>query len=127
MSDDAITPPAPPTPRSRRPLRTAQERRIQRRRWVTYGVFGVSCVLMVNALVGDTGYLATLRAQRDHDALIASLVQIRQENQDLRERARLLREDPAALEDAARRELGFTRPGEVLVIVTEPPRPASSR
>jgi len=127
MTDAPVTPSAPPAPRPRRPLRTAQDRRLQRRRWLTYALVGVSSVLMVNALVGDTGYLATLRARKDHDALVQSLIQIRQENQDLREKARLLREDPAALEEAARRGLGLTRPGEVLVIVTEPPRPAPSR
>jgi cell division protein FtsB len=94
---------------------------------MTWGLFGVSSILMVNALVGDTGYLATLRARREHDALVESLARIRQENQDLRERARQLREDPAALEEAARRELGLTRPGEVLVIVKEPPAAAPSR
>jgi cell division protein FtsB len=82
---------------------------------------------MVNALVGDTGYLATLRAAREYDALVDSLARIRRENQELTERARQLKEDPAALEETARRELGLTRPGEVLVIVTEPPRPAPSR
>lgn len=127
MSDAPATTPAPPAPRPRRPVRTAQERRLQRRRWVTYAVFGISSILMVNALVGDTGYLATLRAAREYDALVDSLARIRRENQELTERARQLKEDPAALEETARRELGLTRPGEVLVIVTEPPRPAPSR
>jgi cell division protein FtsB len=35
----------------------------------------------------------------------------------LREEARRLREDPAALEEAARRDLGLLRPGETLVVV----------
>ena len=127
MTDAPGPPSPPPSPRPRRPLRTAQERRVQRRRWLTRGLFGISSILMVNALVGDTGYLATLRAGREHDALVESLARLRQENLDLQERAKRLKEDPAALEEAARRELGLTRPGEVLVIVTEPPRPAPSR
>lgn len=127
MNDAPDTASPSPVPRPRRPLRTAQERRVQRRRWLTWGLFGVSSILMVNALVGETGYLATLRAAKEHDALVESLARIHQENLDLQERARRLKEDPAALEEAARRELGLTRPGEVLVIVAEPPRPAPSR
>lgn len=81
---------------------------------------------MVNALIGENGYLATLRARHEQVGLIAALTKVRLENQQLREDARRIREEPAAaMEEAARRELGFIKPGETLVIIRDP-RPASS-
>lgn len=80
---------------------------------------------MVHALVGENGYLATLRARREYDAVQAEVLRLQTENRELREQARRLKDDPAAVEDAARRELGLIRPGETLVIVrnSDPPSP----
>jgi cell division protein FtsB len=117
-------PTAPSRPRSRRRLRTGLERRQRRRRIITYALFVFSFVLMVDALIGENGYLATVRARREYDALAEFVTRLRQENDAYVERARRLRGDPAALEDAARRELGFVRPGETLVIIRDA-RPAT--
>jgi cell division protein FtsB len=85
-----------------------------------------SCALMVNALVGENGYLATLRARQEQAVQIAALTKVRLENQQLREDARRIREEPAAaMEEAARRDLGYIKPGETLVIIRDA-RPASS-
>ena len=48
-----------------------------------------------------------------------SLARSRSENARLREQARELREDPAAIEEIARRELGLIRPGEKLFIIKD--------
>jgi cell division protein FtsB len=84
---------------------------------VTYSLIGIALVLMVNALVGDNGYLAGLRARREHDKAIESLTKLQIENAQLKEQQRRLRDDPAAIEEAARRDLGLIRPGETLVII----------
>jgi cell division protein FtsB len=112
-------PPAPATSRTRvrRRLRTAQELRQRRRRLLTYTLLAVSVVLMVNALVGENGYLATLRARSEYNTLVGALNRLQAENERLREEGRRLKEDPVALEEAARRDLGLIRPGETLVIV----------
>jgi cell division protein FtsB len=113
-------------PRPRRDLHNIPDAKQRRRRWVTYGLFMGSCALMVNALIGENGYLATLRARHEQVGLLAALTKVRLENQQLREDARRIREEPAAaMEEAARRELGFIKPGETLVIIRDP-RPASS-
>jgi cell division protein FtsB len=72
---------------------------------------------MANALVGENGWLAGLRAQREYESVMNDVIRLRLENQQLKEQARRLREDPAAIEDTARRELGLMRRGETLVIV----------
>jgi cell division protein FtsB len=93
---------------------------------VGWTIVGVSCLLMVNALVGDNGYLATIRAQREYDALDASLARIRHENQQLRDRVLRMRHDPTALEEAARERQGLIKPGETVVVVKDPPAPSGA-
>jgi cell division protein FtsB len=85
----------------------------------------VVCVMVVDALVGDQGLIATMRARKQYNQLAADLARIRSENAGLREEARRLREDPAAIEEIARRELGLMSPGEKLFIikdVADPPK-----
>ena len=75
---------------------------------------------MVNALVGENGYLATLRARQEQVALATLLAKVRLENQQMRDEIRRMHEHPAAaMEEAARRELGLIRPGETLVIIRD--------
>ncbi len=113
-------------PRAPRQLHNIPDAKQRRRRWVTYGLFMGSCALMVNALIGENGYLATLRARQEHKALVASLTKLRLENQQLSDEVRRLHDDPAGpMEEAARRELGFIKPGETLVIIRDA-RPAAN-
>lgn len=80
-------------------------------------------VVLVDALVGEHGLAATLRARRTYEQGQAQLAGMRAENAALRETARRLATDPGAIEALARTELGLVRPGEVLFIIT-PARPA---
>lgn len=96
----------------------------QRGRRILAGLFiFVVCVLVVDALVGDQGLVATMRARKQYDELADDLSRLRSENAALREDVRRLREDPAAIEEIARRELGLMSPGEKLFIIrdVEPP------
>lgn len=111
------------TPRVRRRLRTAAEVQQRRRRLLAYGLLFVSATLMANAVIGENGYLASIRAQREYDRVQADLARVRAENEALRDEKRLILEDDSALEDAARRELGLIRPGEKVVIVRESETP----
>ena len=85
------------------------------------------CVLLVNALVGDKGLLEMMKKREEYQLLEQSLTRSRLENERLREEARRLREDPAAIEDLARRELGLIKPGERLFIVRDIDPPGSKR
>jgi cell division protein FtsB len=110
--------------RARKRARSGAEVRQHRRRVLTYSLFGLALVLMVNALVGDNGYLAGMRARREYDKALAGLDRLQTENAQLKERARRLKEDPSAIEEAARKDLGLIRPGETLVIVHDKPEGA---
>jgi cell division protein FtsB len=81
----------------------------------------VASVLVVDGLVGDRGLLAILRARHEYDAMSATIARQRAENARLRDVARRLREDPSAIEEIARRELGLIKPGERVFIVKDVP------
>ena len=98
-----------PTPPSRRP----------RRRTIQYLLVAIGVVLLIDALVGDKGLLAMLQARENYRVLEQAVADARAENARLREDARRLREDPSAIEDIARRELGLIRPGEKLFILKD--------
>jgi len=89
------------------------------RRALNFLLFFVAVVLLVDALVGERGLVATTRARQQSDQLATSVERLRRENGRLRESARRLREDPTTIESVARTELGLIRPGEVLVVVKD--------
>jgi cell division protein FtsB len=108
--------------RIRRP-RGGIEARQRQRQILRYVLLFVSAAFMMNALIGENGYLETVKARRQHRAATRALVDLRLDNARLREEAQRLKSDPTAIEEAARKDLGLIRPGETLVIVKDaPPR-----
>lgn len=76
-------------------------------------------VLLIDALVGDKGFLEGLRARRAYQETEATLNRYKRENARLMEDVRRFRENPAAIESLAREELGFIKPGETLFIIRD--------
>ena len=81
----------------------------------------IASAIVVDGLVGERGLLAMLRARQEGDRLSAAIARQRAENARLRDEARHLRDDPAAIEEIARRELGLIKPGERVFIVKDVP------
>jgi cell division protein FtsB len=75
-----------------------------------------AAVLLADALAGDRGLAATLRARSDRVALTAEIESLRAENARLRARAQALKNDRAAIEAVARQELGLLRRDEKVVV-----------
>jgi cell division protein FtsB len=78
-----------------------------------------------------SGLARTLTLRRDLAALHARNRELRADNERLAREAEALRSDPAAIERVARAELGWVRPGEIVVDLatlspTLPP-PAAAR
>jgi cell division protein FtsB len=98
------------------------------RRIVQLLLLFVAAVIVMDGLVGERGLLAMLRKRHQLDELAASIAVKTAENAELQEEARRLREDPSAIEDIARRDLGLIRPGEKVFIIKEvtPPSPAKA-
>jgi cell division protein FtsB len=82
-------------------------------------LFLAAAVIVLDALAGDRGLLAMLRVRREYRELAATVARARAENARLGEQARRLREDPAAVEEVARRELGLIKPGEKVFIIKD--------
>ena len=89
------------------------------RRLLRHGLVFFTFVIVVDAIAGEKGLLALLQARREYAALERSLDRARTENGDLREQARRLREDPSAVEDQARRQLGLIKPGEIVFFIKD--------
>jgi cell division protein FtsB len=99
--------------------------RAARRRWVQYALLFCTAALIVNALIGDRGLTALVKARREHARLQSALATIRYENAVLREEVVRLGSDARTIEEAARRDLGLAREDELLFIVTDVPAPPS--
>ena len=74
-------------------------------------------------MTGERGRVQTTRVRREHQQLAESIARLQRENRQLALQADRLRHDPSVIEELARRELGFIRPGEQLFIITDRPVP----
>lgn len=101
----AAPPTGAPKPRSQRVVR--------------YVLALITAVLVIDAVVGEKGLLEIIRARKAYAALEQSLAAARATNARLRAEAKRLKDDPRAIEDVARRDLGLLRPGEKLFIVKD--------
>ena len=115
----------PKVPHAPAPKRKTQKLKppARNRRLVPLLLLLVAAALVVDGLVGERGLVAMLRARRDYDGLSATIARQRTENARLREEARRLRDDPTAIEEIARRELGLIKEGERVFIVKDVPAP----
>ena len=111
----------PPSPSNSQTLRR------RGRRVVQYLIVFIGCVLMLDGLVGEKGLVEMLKKRQEYRALEQTLARVRAENARLRDEARRLREDPATIEDLARRDLGLIKPGEKLFIVKDVDPPDTHR
>jgi cell division protein FtsB len=91
------------------------------RRLVHWLLLFVASVIIVDGLVGEKGLLAMLRARQEYDRLSSEISRQRAENARLREQVRRLTDDPSAIEEIARRELGLIKPGERVFIIKDLP------
>jgi cell division protein FtsB len=78
------------------------------------------CFVVIDAFAGERGLAALARTKRENAALAAEVEARQREIAQMRERVRRLSgADPTAIEEVARRELGFIRPGERLFIIRD--------
>lgn len=80
-------------------------------------------VIVANGVAGDRGLIQTVRMRGERQDLAAAISRLHDENRRLTRQAARLRDDPSAIEELARGELGLIRPGERLFILTDRPVP----
>ena len=113
--------PTPDTPQTIKRNTQTLSRRSRNKKFLHFGLILFAAVIILDALAGDRGLLAMLRVRGQYTALAATLARERAENARLAEQARRLREDPTAVEEVARRELGLIKPGEKVFIIKDVP------
>jgi len=115
VTDDATERRAPGPRRSRPTPGPRSSSRVSR--LIQIGLALAALTLVVESLFGERGLTAMLQARHDYAILANDLDRLRAENQRLQAEAKRLREDPSAIEEAARRDLGYMAPGEKVVIL----------
>ena len=115
----AMVRPAPTPSQKAETSPAIPRRRAPRTRFWLHAMAFAACVLLVNGLFGERGLMDTIRARRAQSTAARDLDRLKRENDALRDQARRLRNDPAAIEAVARGELGLMRPGEILVTIKD--------
>ncbi len=87
-------------------------------------IFLTALVGTLYALLGDSGLMSVMRMRARAVQLQYQIVVKQQENQQLRDTIRPLREkDPEAIERLAREQLFMARPGDTIYVLPPEPRP----
>ncbi|MBS1818385.1 MAG: septum formation initiator family protein [Acidobacteria bacterium] len=116
----------PASPDSQTSARRPPARRSSRgKRIARWAVVFFAGATIVDAVVGERGLLAMLRARDEFEAATAALAQQKATNARLREEIDRLTNDPAAIEELGRGELGLMRPGEKVFIIKDIRPPAA--
>ena len=98
------------------------------RRQAVRGVMGLVLVLaVVDGVFGERGLLANMQLRQRNAQQSAVNDELVAHNDDLTEEIRRLREDPAAVEELAREELGLIKDGELLIILRDAPQAATAK
>ena len=84
---------------------------------IRFAVLFAASVLLANALIGERGLTATIRARQDRTTLTEDIALLRAENARLRARVQALTSNPAAIEAIARGDLGLLKRDEKVIVL----------
>lgn len=94
------------------------------RRNASWFLAAALALLLLQDVFGTHGVLAMRRAQKEAATVKHQIDQINDENRQLQDRVKSLKNDPQAIEHIAREDLGLARPGEYIFETS--PKPADS-
>ena len=101
--------------------RGKRDARQVRTRKIVLGVVSLlTSILIINALMGEQGVIAVMRARAERTTLETVMNSLQKENYELRQLAVDLRTDPSTIERIARDDLGLIAPGEQVLIIGKP-------
>jgi cell division protein FtsB len=90
-------------------------------------MLGLVLVLaIVDGVFGERGVLANMHLRQRNARQQASIDELTAHNASLTDDIRRLREDPSAVEELAREELGLIKDGELLIILRDTPESATT-
>lgn len=83
--------------------------------WILLGLAFLAAIFM-DAFFSDSGILQVWQLEREYKQLVKDIKKLEQENLELQRTIEELEARPDAIEDVAREELGFIKPGEEVYI-----------
>jgi len=89
---------------------------------------GALVVLGVFSSIVNHGFGELTGAEEERERLKQRAIELEESVEELEETLEAIRTDPAAVESLARRELGWVRPGDTVILLatpTHPPQPAA--
>jgi cell division protein FtsB len=98
-----------------------------RRKLATGAIALVTAWMFLHVMFGPNGMVVYQRKRAEYRKLQQDIQGLQKENQRYSEQIKGLKSDPKAIEKAAREELRYARPGEVVYVVPSPShgRPAT--
>jgi len=93
--------------------------RKRRRRRIESALFAIGCLLLLDSLIGERGVVTTWRARASVEKQQQELVDAQAEGERLADELQRLTDDPATIEDIARRDLGLMKPGEKVFVIKD--------
>lgn len=93
-----------------------------RRKLGTAAVGLVAVWMFVHVMFGPNGMIVYQRKRSEYRQLQKDIQGLQQQNQRYSQQVKALKSDPKAIEKAAREELRYARPGEVVYVVPSAPR-----
>ncbi|HJS99358.1 MAG TPA: septum formation initiator family protein [Terriglobales bacterium] len=109
-------------PAIRRTLAVLRRVHAARRRLGTATVGVLVVWMFVHVMFGPNGMVVYQRKRAEYRKLQQDIQALQQQNQRYSQQIKALKSDPKAIEKAAREELRYARPGEVVYVVPSPNR-----
>ena len=81
----------------------------------------IGCMVLLDSLFGERGLVEMMRKRDEGRALAQQLAKLREQNEHLLEEIQKVQDDPATIEDLAKRDLDMIKPGEKLFIIRDLP------
>ncbi len=91
-----------------------------RRKLATAGIAALAMLLLVHVVFGANGYLAYQKKKEQYRVLEQDVQKVQKENDELTQRIKALKTDPATIEKEAREQLRYARPGEIVYTYPAP-------
>jgi len=94
-----------------------------RRRLATGAVVGLTAWLFLHVMFGANGMVVYRQKKTEYQSLQTEIGGLQKENDRTSQQIKALQTDPATIEKAAREQLRYARPGEVVYVAPEPVNP----
>jgi len=110
------------SPAIRKSLATLGAAYAARRKLGTAAVGLLAVWMFVHVMFGPNGMIVYQRKRTEYNRLQKDIQVLQKQNQHYSQQIKALKSDPKAIEKAAREELRYARPGEVVYVVPSPAR-----